>query len=328
MKLYIGILRGSENTFPEALMRYINETVGENRLGEINIVAEDVKVGHHQPSRLSENELPKNELPENELRKYVLLFDRIAHQIPYFRSLLRSVSEQHTYLLNQAVILQNFDRFNCLHYASSLGISVPEMVLLPHHQAPNALAPGNFRNLIYPLDWHKIFSHVHFPALLKTVDEGPYLSNWVQDAEAFFEAYHQSGSRLLVLQQAFAPTMYYRVYVLGQEQFYVMPYNPEATPLLRYHKTSEKRIQPETKERIIACLHPLIAKLRSDFVQVEVALSHGQPYVTDIMFSAVDADYNVVGKVHFEWIVKNLAQLMINKVHSLSAPTVTANSQT
>jgi len=313
MKLYIGILRGSENTFPEALMRYINEKVGVTNVGESNIVAEDVMVGHHQLQ---------------ELRKYVLLFDRVSHQIPYFRSLLRSVSEQHTYLLNRSEILQNFDRYNGLHYASTLGINIPEMVLLPHHLPPNALAPSNFRNLIYPLDWHKMFSHVHFPALLKTVDEGPYLSYWVQDAEAFFEAYHRSESRLLVLQQAFAPTMYYRVYVLGQELFYVMPYNPEVVPLLRYHKTSEKLIQPETKKLIIECLYPLIAKLRSDFVQVEVALSYGQPYVTDIMFSAVDADYNLVGKVHFEWIVKNLAQLIIDKVLRQSYAGLPPNPQT
>jgi hypothetical protein len=95
---------------------------------------------------------------------------------------------------------------------------------------------------------------------------------------------------------------------------YLLPYEYRLSAPLRYRKT-DRLLQPSAQQSAISDhLGRLALHLTADFMQVEVALSYGQPYVTGIMFSAMDADYNLVGKQPFEWIVKNLAQMMINKV--------------
>jgi hypothetical protein len=251
--------------------------------------------------------------PSIDLAKYTLVLDRISHEIPFYRALLHQPYSGDPYLLNRDVDRRHYDQYTLLRELAGLGFSIPPMILLPHHQHPNELLKASFRNLRYPLDWQKIFSEIRFPAILKSIDMRPEISFWVKDSEAFFHAYHRSGTRLMMLQQAFEPTSYFRVYVLDQQNLYAMPYDHRLSGPLRYQMAEHQILSSAHRSAINDHLKRLASLLQADFMQVEVALSFGQPYVTDIMFSTMDADYNLVGKVHFEWIVKNMGQMMVKK---------------
>ena len=64
----VGILVGREQTFPESIIRSINEK------GSGEVVAEMVKIGG---IRLDES------------KRYELIVDRISHEVPYYRATLK-----------------------------------------------------------------------------------------------------------------------------------------------------------------------------------------------------------------------------------------------
>ena len=70
----VGILVGREKTFPDALIKNINER------GNGETIAEFVKLGgvrHDDPPR------------------YDLVIDRISHEVPFYRASLKRLAHQH-----------------------------------------------------------------------------------------------------------------------------------------------------------------------------------------------------------------------------------------
>ncbi|MDQ3323187.1 MAG: hypothetical protein M3525_12270, partial [Acidobacteriota bacterium] len=86
----VGILTGRELTFPESIIRSINER------GNGEVVAEMVKVGG---IRLDE---PK---------KYDIVIDRISHEIPYYRATLKRMALEGTFVINNPFWWSADDKF-------------------------------------------------------------------------------------------------------------------------------------------------------------------------------------------------------------------------
>src|SRR5579871_4209411 len=98
----IGVLFGSENSFPGALVEYINS---RNLDG---IRAEFVVIGA---------------VPLDAARRYAVIIDRISHEIPFYRSFLKNAALQGTIVLNNPFWCSADDKF--LNYALSKKIGVP-----------------------------------------------------------------------------------------------------------------------------------------------------------------------------------------------------------
>ncbi|MCV4608278.1 hypothetical protein OFB74_35790, partial [Escherichia coli] len=74
-----GILVGREQSFPESLINSINEKGGGK------VVAEMIKVGG---IRLDES------------KRYDIIVDRISHEVPYYRAMLKRMALEGTYIVN------------------------------------------------------------------------------------------------------------------------------------------------------------------------------------------------------------------------------------
>jgi len=75
----VGILVGREQTFPEALIKNINER------GKGEVVAEYLKLGgirHDAPPQ------------------YDLVIDRISHEVPFYRATLKRLALEGTFIIN------------------------------------------------------------------------------------------------------------------------------------------------------------------------------------------------------------------------------------
>src|SRR5258708_3415376 len=133
----VGVLVGREKTFPEALIRNINER--GNRL----VVAEFVTLGgvrHDAPPA------------------YDLVVDRISHEVPFYRATLKRMALEGAIIINNPFWWSADDKFFNYSLARKLGVAVPKTVLLPQKDYIGGITSESLRNFAVPLNLHAIIA--------------------------------------------------------------------------------------------------------------------------------------------------------------------------
>jgi glutathione synthase/RimK-type ligase-like ATP-grasp enzyme len=295
----IGVLFGMETTFPPALVEKINS------MNVAGVSAEAVKIGGVKMA---------------EPNGYAVIVDRISHDIPFYRGMLKNAALTGTVIINNPFWWSADDKFFNYALASKLGVAIPPTVLLPHKQHPPNTTEQSHRNLMFPLNWDEIFSYVGFPAFLKPFDGGGWKDVYkVDNPDEFFEAYGKSRDLCMTLQRGVNFKEYFRCYVVGQEHVHIMQYDPRAPFHERYVKNAPP-VDPKLLERVGQDALTLCRALGYDLNTVEFAVEDGVPYAIDFMNPAPDADVNSVGLENFEWIVSHVADLAVKKALSGENP--------
>jgi hypothetical protein len=285
----IGILVGMENTFPPALIEKIN---GMNA----GVTAEYIKVGG---------------VKMGEPTPYRLIFDRISHDIPFFRSYLKNA------VLNGAVVVNNpfwwssDEKFFGYSLATKLGIAVPKTVLLPQKSYKQGVTEASLRNLEFPLDWDGVIEHVGLPAILKPHDGGGWRNVYkVNSKEELWECYDRTGELAMMLQEFIDFTEYTRCYCVGRREALVMPYDPNNR---RYLPREElKTISQELRDRMVRDTILINEALGYDLNTVEFAIKDGVPYAVDFTNPAPDADIWSVTEPYFNWVTDAVARMLVD----------------
>ena len=112
---------------------------------------------------------------------------------------------------------------------------------------------------------------------------------------------------------------YFRCYVVGQEKVHIMRYDPKAPHHERYVKGNPAPA-PAMKERVEKDALALCRALGYDLNTVEFAVEDGVPYAIDFMNPAPDAEITSVGQENFEWVVNNVAEMLVKKALSDEKP--------
>jgi hypothetical protein len=195
-------------------------------------------------------------------------------------------------------------------------------VLLPPKEHPPGTQATSFRNMRF-VDWNEVFEYLGFPIFMKPADGGGWRDVHKCDSpEAFFAAYDSSRDLCMMAQEAIAFSEYYRLYVLGRSRVLIMPYDPGAPMHERYVK-SPPPIAAHLEERMRRDGIALCEALGYDMNTVEFAVRDGVPYAIDFMNPAPDADRNSVGEANFEWVVSNMADVLLERVRNPRAFEVT-----
>jgi hypothetical protein len=293
----IGILVGMENTFPPALIEKINNL-------NAGVTAEYLSIGGIQAEAGNE---------------YRLIFDRISHEIPYYRAYLKHA------VLNGAIVVNNpfwwsaDDKFFNYSLAAKLGVAVPKTVLLPQKSYIKGVTNASLRNLEFPLRWQEIVDYVGLPAILKPHDGGGWRDVYkVESLEHLWECYNQTGTLAMTLQEFIDFTDYVRCYCVGRRNVLVMPYDPKNR---RYVPRDERPLSAELEDRIVRETMLLNEALGYDLNTVEFAVRDGVPYAIDFMNPAPDADIHSVTEPYFNWIVNAVANMLVDYAKN-GAPTI------
>jgi len=285
----IGLLFGMEQSFPPAVVERINS------MHVPDVRAEFVKVGG---------------VRMDAFLGYDVILDRISHDIPFYRSMLKVAALGGTRVVNNPFWWSADDKFFNYALMERIGVPVPRTVLLPHKEHPPGTTAESMRNLIYPLDWQAIFEYVGFPAFLKPHAGGGWKHVFkVHSPEEFFAAYDQTGDLCMVLQSAVEFTEYYRCYCIGRRWVRVMPYEPRNPHHLRYVASwtpSNERLSQIEDLALTIC-----SALGYDFNTVEFAVADGVPYAIDFLNPAPDAERSSVQEDNFEWVVQTTAEFLI-----------------
>ena len=293
----VGILAGREVTFPESIINSINEK------GDGKVIAEMIKVGG---IRLDE---PK---------KYDVIIDRISHEVPYYRAMLKRMALEGTYVINDPFWWSADDKFFNYSLGAKLGVAIPKTVLLPQHAYIKDIVSDSLRNLEFPIDWEGIVEYVGFPAFLKPHDGGGWKNvSKVNSLEELWQEYNQSGTLCMTLQEGIEYDHFVRCYCVGREKVLIMPYDPSKPYMsgMQYVNV-ENYLTPEVHARVERDVVTLCKALGYDLNTVEFAIKDGVPYAIDFMNPAPDAELASVGEYNHNWIVNEMTDFILKKLES------------
>jgi hypothetical protein len=291
----VGILVGREQTFPESIIKSINEK------SKGQIVAEMVQVGG---IRLDE---PK---------KYDLVIDRISHEVPYYRATLKRMALEGTYIVNNPFWWSADDKFFNYSLAAKLGVAIPKTVLLPQHSYIKDISSESLRNLEFPIDWEGVVDYVGFPAFLKPHDGGGWKNvSKINSLQELWAEYNQTGTLCMTLQEGIEYDQFVRCYCVGQEKVLIMPYDPSQPYLsgMQYVNVDDY-LSPELHARVEKDVITICKALGYDLNTVEFAIKDGIPYAIDFMNPAPDAELASVGESNHNWIINAMTEFVIKKL--------------
>lgn len=287
----IGVLYGKERSFPEALVEKINS------LNVKDVVAEPVRI---------------DKVMQGEPTDYAVIFDRISHDVPFYRAYLKNAALTGTTVINNPFWWSADEKFfnNCL--ATKINVPVPKTVILPSRKMPADTSAESFSNLSYPLDWTSIFKYVGFPAYMKPHAGGGWKNVYkIEDEKDFFNKYAETEELVMLLQEEIIFEEYYRCYCVGGKYVKIMSYEPRNPHHLRYAAD----FAPDAQK--LKMLEDIVIRINQylgyDFNTVELALRDGVPYAIDFCNPAPDADRASVGDENFAWVVDTVAKYAIEK---------------
>jgi hypothetical protein len=291
----VGILAGREITFPEAIIKSINEK------GAGKVTAEMVKIGG---------------IRHDEEQRYDVIIDRISHEVPYYRATLKKFALEGTHIINNPFWWSADDKFFNFSLAAKLGVAIPKTVLLPQQDYVKDIVAESLRNLEFPIDWEGITQHVGFPAFLKPFDGGGWKNvSKIHTLEELWYEYNQTGTLCMTLQEGIEYDQFVRCYCVGKEKVLIMPYDPSKPYLSgqQYHN-SEDYLSPELHARVEKDVKTICTALGYDLNTVEFAIKDGIPYAIDFMNPAPDAELASVGEYNHRWIVDSMTDFILDKL--------------
>lgn len=291
----VGILVGREKTFPEALIKNINER------GNGDTVAEYIKVGgvsHESPPQ------------------YDLVIDRISHEVPFYRAILKRLALEGTIIINNPFWWSADDKFFNYSLAKKLGVATPRTMLLPQKDYIPGIVDESLRNLEFPIDWQGIVDYIGLPAILKPFDGGGWKNvSKINSLEELLAEYDKTGTLCMTLQEFIDFDQFVRCYCIGQEKVMIMPYDPRKPYLSGEQYINDPNyLSPELSMRVANDVRTLNGALGYDINTVEFAIKDGVPYAIDFMNPAPDAELISVGEFYHNWVTNAVTELVFKRL--------------
>jgi hypothetical protein len=252
----------------------------------------------------------------DEPKRWDVIIDRISHEVPYYRGMLKRMALEGTYIINNPFWWSADDKFFNYSLADKLGVAVPKTVLLPQHSYIEAISSESLRNLEFPIDWESIVNYVGFPAFLKPFDGGGWKNvSKVESLEQLWYEYNQTGTLCMTLQEGIEYDQFVRCYCVGKEKVLIMPYDPSKPYLSGMQYVNiDNYLTPELHARVERDVVTLCKALGYDLNTVEFAIKDGIPYAIDFMNPAPDAELASVGEYNHNWIVDSMTDFILKKL--------------
>jgi len=291
----VGILVGREKTFPDELIKRVNERSGGQ------VLAEFIKLGgvrHDAPPA------------------YDLVIDRISHEVPFYRATLKRLALEGAIVINNPFWWSADDKFFNYSLAKKLGVAVPKTVLLPQKDYIEGIVGESLRNLEFPLDWQAIVDFVGMPAIMKPFDGGGWKNvSRVNSLGELIAEYDQTGTLCMTLQEFINFDQFVRCYCIGQEEVMIMPYDPRKPYLSgEQYVYDPNYLAPELAQRVIRDVRRLCTALGYDINTVEFAIKDEIPYAIDFMNPAPDAELASVGEFYHNWVTEAVTNLVFKRL--------------
>lgn len=288
MPTRIGLIVGREWSWPPAFIEEVNRR-------NAGVTAEYVKLG-----------APRMEDPA----RYAVVIDRISHEVPFYRTWLKHAALGGTTVINNPFMWSADDKFFGATLATSLGVAHPKTAVLPNKEyLPGIVHTESLRNLEFPLDWQALADYVGFPCVLKDAHGGGWKDVYVcHTLEELIHHYDHSGLLTMIVQEFIEWEEFVRCLCIGQQEIRVIKYDPKTRV---YHQELDFLPGP-VHARIVQDARTLVRALGYDMNSIEFAVRDGIPYAIDFMNPAPDMDIYSLTPLHFDWVVRAMADLAVD----------------
>lgn len=288
--LRIGVLRGREESFPDAIVAAINAH-------KEDVHAEFIQVGGTSMG---------------EKCPYDCIMDRISHEVPYYQVYLKQASMQGTYVVNNPFWMNTDDKFFGYSLAQKMGIPVPKTVVLPNKAYQADINAHSLRNM-WPIDWKLRLEEVGLPCIMKPAFGGGWKNvTKIESIEQAIEVYQDSGDLTMTLQEFIEWDDYIRCLCIGRKHARSIRYIPRPMGMGEYVQDLSV-LDPKhakTCEEYSLKFNELIGY---DMNALEFAVKDGKCYAIDITNYVCDMDYKSLRDAHFSWAVDKMANFLIEK---------------
>jgi hypothetical protein len=283
----VGLVVGREWSFPPAFIESVNAK-------DAGVVASLAKFGgEHMDGAVD----------------YDVLVDRISHEVPMYRTVLKHAVLQGTTVINNPFMWSADDKFFGASLITKLGVVSPKTVVLPNKDYVKGIVPGeSLRNLKYPLDWDEMLAYVGLPCILKDAHGGGWKEVYVcETKEELIHHYDHSGLLTMIVQEFIKWDEFVRCICLGQEEILVIKYDPKE----RKYRPDRDFLGPVLGPRVEKDARTIVKALGYDMNSIEFAIKDGVPYAIDFMNPAPDFDINSLTPAYFNWAVEHMTDLVI-----------------
>jgi glutathione synthase/RimK-type ligase-like ATP-grasp enzyme len=286
----IGVLRGRENSFPEAFIAKVN-SMGKG------VHAEYVQLGG---TKL------------NEAVPYRVILDRMSHEVPYYAVYLKMASLQGTYVINNTFWRSADDKYFGYAAAEKLGIHEPRTVVLPNREYVDDVTAESLRNL-WPTDFDMYLEYVGLPCIMKPAFGGGWKDvHKIQSLEELHFHYNSSGQKTMMLQEFIAWDTYIRVPTVGRRWARAIRYDPAPMGMGGYNQDYDSlpRAFRDQAEDLSLRFNQALGY---DMNAVEFAVKEGRFYGIDLTNYTPDYDYRSLKDAHFPWVVEKMSEFAVEK---------------
>jgi glutathione synthase/RimK-type ligase-like ATP-grasp enzyme len=289
----IGVLRGRENSFPEAFIAKVN-SMGKG------VSAEFVQLGG---TKL------------NEPVPYRVVLDRMSHEVPYYSVYLKMAALQGTYCINNTFWRTADDKFFGYAAAEKLGIAEPKTVVLPNRAYVDDVNGESLRNL-WPTDLSMYLDYVGCPCFMKPAFGGGWKDvSKITSLQHLKETYEASGIKTMMLQELMTWDIYIRVPTIGRRWARAIHYDPAPLAMGGYNQDYDaipRKVRDEAEEISLR----FNRALGYDMNALEFAYKDGRYYGIDLTNYTPDMDYRSFKDAHFPWAVEKMAEFAVEKALS------------
>jgi glutathione synthase/RimK-type ligase-like ATP-grasp enzyme len=289
----IGVLRGRENSFPEAFIAKVN-SMGRG------VTAEFIQLGG---TKL------------NEPVPYRVILDRMSHEVPYYSVYLKMAALQGTYCINNTFWRTADDKFFGYAAAEKLGIAEPRTVVLPNRSYMDDVTAESLRNL-WPTDFAMYLDYVGCPCIMKPAFGGGWKDvSKITSLEQLHETYEGSSHKTMMLQEFLTWDLYIRIPTIGRRWARAIRYDPAPMGMGGYNQDYD--ILPrDVRDKAEELSLRFNQALGYDMNAIELAFKDGKYYGIDLTNYTPDMDYKSFKDAHFPWAVERMAEFAVEKALS------------
>jgi len=293
VSMRIGVLRGRENSFPEAFIAKVN-SMGKG------VHAEYIQLGG---TKL------------NEPVPYRVVLDRMSHEVPYYAVYLKMAALQGAYCINNTFWRSADDKFFGYAVAEKLGIAEPKTVVLPNREYVDDVSSESLRNL-WPTDFSMYLDYVGVPCIMKPAFGGGWKDvSKIENVEHLIGTYNASGQKTMMLQELISWDTYIRVPTIGRRWARAIRYDPAPGGMGGYNQDYDAipRVIRDQAEELSLRFNQALGY---DMNAVEFAVKDGRYYGIDLTNHTPDMDYRSFKDAHFPWAVEKMAEFAVEKALS------------
>jgi glutathione synthase/RimK-type ligase-like ATP-grasp enzyme len=289
----IGVLRGRENSYPDAFIAKVN-SMGKG------VSAEFIQLGG---TKL------------NEPVPYRVVLDRMSHEVPYYSVYLKMAALQGTYCINNTFWRTADDKFFGYAAAEHLGIAEPKTVVLPNRSYVDDVTAESLRNL-WPTDFAMYLDYVGCPCIMKPAFGGGWKDvTKITSLEHLYEVYEGSGYKTMMLQEFLTWDLYIRIPTIGRRWARAIRYDPAPLGMGGYNQDYD--ILPrDVRDKAEELSLRFNQALGYDMNAIELAFKDGKYYGIDLTNYTPDMDYKNFKDAHFPWVVEKMAEFAVEKALS------------